>query len=463
VIRNERQFLVTRSERERLANSLDNLANGSQSDWALQATRNAVSSQLMDLDDEIGEYEALRDGRVPSVFQVGDLAHLPEALIRARIASRLTQRELGDRLGLREQQVQRYEAGNYSGASLSRLQEVMTALGVTLRGELELPSASGSAATLRRRLIGLGLDSRTVSRRLFGGVASTSNEATRGWLSAAARASRIFGMSVDELMSGASTTPISAAAFRASSVANKDKLSGYALYAEYISRIVTRACTVEYTPLPGDESIREELAGELTGRPLEALLRMCWQHGIPVVPLADPSAFYGALWTFDDRPAIALKHHHRSPHRWAFLLAHEIRHARKPGTISVLEQELTVAEWRDLPAEQAADTFASWLLLGDGAEAMAEVAVEESGHNVARLKSVVPAVAKAGNVAVGVLADHLAFRLAASGVNWWPTANTLHPQDEDAWRISRTMLFEYIDLTRLDELDRDILIDGIAP
>ena len=49
-------------------------------------------------------------------------------------------------------------------------------------------------------------------------------------------------------------------------------------------------------------------------------MRTCWQHGVPVLPLADPGAFYGACWHIDGRPVIALKHGMRSPDRWAFLL-----------------------------------------------------------------------------------------------------------------------------------------------
>ena len=56
------------------------------------------------------------------------LNDLPQALIRARIASGLSQRELAMRLGLKEQQIQRYEATKYASASLSRVIEVAQAI-----------------------------------------------------------------------------------------------------------------------------------------------------------------------------------------------------------------------------------------------------------------------------------------------------------------------------------------------
>ena len=92
-----------------------------------QAQVDAVSSQLADLEAELREYEAIREGR----FEVDVLrvvADLPDLLIKARIAQGLTQRDLADRLGLKEQQIQRYEATDYATAKWSRIREVAGAL-----------------------------------------------------------------------------------------------------------------------------------------------------------------------------------------------------------------------------------------------------------------------------------------------------------------------------------------------
>ncbi len=51
------------------------------------------------------------------------LRELPVLLIEGRIVAGLTQCQLGERLGLSEQQIQRYEATMYSGASLDRLRK----------------------------------------------------------------------------------------------------------------------------------------------------------------------------------------------------------------------------------------------------------------------------------------------------------------------------------------------------
>ena len=41
-----------------------------------------------------------------------------------------SQKDLAQRLGLKEQQIQRYEATGYASASLARIQEIIEALGV---------------------------------------------------------------------------------------------------------------------------------------------------------------------------------------------------------------------------------------------------------------------------------------------------------------------------------------------
>lgn len=132
MIKNERQYRITRIQAERFTRTLEGLRNRPEGADGMhpmiaQAQVDSVSSQLADLEAELREYEAVRDGR----FEVGALrvvTELPELLIKARIAQGLTQRDLADRLGLKEQQIQRYEATDYATAKWSRIREVAGAL-----------------------------------------------------------------------------------------------------------------------------------------------------------------------------------------------------------------------------------------------------------------------------------------------------------------------------------------------
>jgi ribosome-binding protein aMBF1 (putative translation factor) len=105
-------------------------SDGAQVDPILrQAMEDAVRSQLSSLRAELAEYEALRAGD-RRVLELISFDELPRALVQARIAAGLSQKQLAERLGLKEQQIQRYEASEYASASLQRLKAVIEALGV---------------------------------------------------------------------------------------------------------------------------------------------------------------------------------------------------------------------------------------------------------------------------------------------------------------------------------------------
>ncbi len=96
-----------------------------------------------DLGREIKDYERLKGGRTRKI-RIASLEELPAGLIRARIAVQLSQKALAARVGLKEQQIQRYEAEDYASANLGRLSEIACALGVAVREEIELPRRRAS-------------------------------------------------------------------------------------------------------------------------------------------------------------------------------------------------------------------------------------------------------------------------------------------------------------------------------
>ena len=87
----------------------------------------ATVSERDELRDQLERYDDLRSGRVAQ-RTLTSIRELPIALIEARIAAQLTQRELAKRLGVPEQQVQRWEANSYAGVGIDRLQEIADAL-----------------------------------------------------------------------------------------------------------------------------------------------------------------------------------------------------------------------------------------------------------------------------------------------------------------------------------------------
>ena len=140
MIKNERQYKITRAQAVRFSNALEGLRQRPNNDDSLhplvaKAQEDALCSQLADLESELSEYEALKAGE----FQLDSLkvvADLPSILIKARIAQGLSQKELADRVGLKEQQIQRYEATDYASANLARIMEVASAFDVDIKSRI---------------------------------------------------------------------------------------------------------------------------------------------------------------------------------------------------------------------------------------------------------------------------------------------------------------------------------------
>jgi ribosome-binding protein aMBF1 (putative translation factor) len=141
MIKNERQYRITQARAEEFRQSIVQSESERQTSKLhpkLQlAQTDALRSQLQTLERELREYEDLRAGghKVLSYASFGDL---PKALVQARIARGLTQKDLADRLGLDEQKIQDYEATDYQRASLARITEIVRALGIEIREEVTL-------------------------------------------------------------------------------------------------------------------------------------------------------------------------------------------------------------------------------------------------------------------------------------------------------------------------------------
>jgi ribosome-binding protein aMBF1 (putative translation factor) len=132
MIHNARQYRITKAQAAKFAEALKTFdarqaAHPDVHPKLIKAQRDALASQLESLNAEINEYERLRKTRRRQI-DLSVVTDLPQALIRARIAAGISQRELATRLGLKEQQIQRYEATQYASASLSRVIEVAQAI-----------------------------------------------------------------------------------------------------------------------------------------------------------------------------------------------------------------------------------------------------------------------------------------------------------------------------------------------
>ena len=142
MITNERQYRITKAQADKFADALISVMESQPDDKIHPSLRkaeiDALESQLADLRQQIQEYEQLKSG-MPVRFTTESVSEIAKGLIKARVVAGLSQKELADKLGIKEQQIQRYEISEYSGAKLSRIVEVLDALGVGITLRMKIP------------------------------------------------------------------------------------------------------------------------------------------------------------------------------------------------------------------------------------------------------------------------------------------------------------------------------------
>ncbi|WP_448040650.1 helix-turn-helix domain-containing protein [Bradyrhizobium liaoningense] len=147
--------------------------------------RKSLNGQKMELEALVQAYDAAKDGDHSKLKRrAGNDPGL--CLIVARIARGLTQKELARKLGLKEQQIQRYEADRYRSISLANFQRIASVLGV--QWEISLSKWIGSGWDVARDVTATEVRKIIKHARINGwfdddaSTADTSDEASVSYL-----------------------------------------------------------------------------------------------------------------------------------------------------------------------------------------------------------------------------------------------------------------------------------------
>jgi HTH-type transcriptional regulator/antitoxin HipB len=137
MIKNSKQAAITRAKLEGLKKDLVNFEQTQKEAFhpvRFQLGVKAFQGLITDLSNQLDDYERLTKAAV-NEFEGYSLRDLAKLLIGARLAQNLSQKDLGDKLGIQEQQIQRYEQDDYTKASWGRILEVVGALGLNISME----------------------------------------------------------------------------------------------------------------------------------------------------------------------------------------------------------------------------------------------------------------------------------------------------------------------------------------
>lgn len=120
MIKNEKQYRISKKRLAEMEQSIKSqkasINPGSKEEGAF----NSLLRIANDLKEEIKQYERLQSKGLPLRRKIS-IAQLPAVLIEYKIAKGFTQKQYAEILGIKEQQLQRYEAENYNSVSFGRL------------------------------------------------------------------------------------------------------------------------------------------------------------------------------------------------------------------------------------------------------------------------------------------------------------------------------------------------------
>jgi DNA-binding XRE family transcriptional regulator len=155
-VTNQRQYRVTVAAIRRFEQALKAAEQeySGRDPVLAKAVKEGIAGEIEVLRQQVDDYLEMRKETGP--YRMSSFDEIPDVLIRARVAKGLTQKELAKRLGIKPQQVQRYEAGHYAHASLARVQQVAHCLDVRVAGvslrRVKAKRATGPRRASARRL-----------------------------------------------------------------------------------------------------------------------------------------------------------------------------------------------------------------------------------------------------------------------------------------------------------------------
>ncbi len=138
MIKTEKEYLEAKKrlvqEFQAIANHQTKLKENGLNEDQIKLAIDPLASFAHQLKEEVEEYEQLRRGNfkvLENFYGIG------RTLVALRIFKGLKQKDLAEKLGIKDSQLSRDERNEYYGASIEKIQKVLDALNVTLKTKIE--------------------------------------------------------------------------------------------------------------------------------------------------------------------------------------------------------------------------------------------------------------------------------------------------------------------------------------
>lgn len=318
-----------------------------------------------------------------------------------------------------------------------------------------------NAKDLYKTVAALGLTRAQVRRLLPAWWEPAIEESPDGARELAVHLSRRLSLDLKALTQGALSAKgaVTQVAFKHRADTDEKALSAASFVAASLSQAVLAATNTPYSPLPTTaEEIRTEVAKATQNVfGFNALLDLCWNSGIPVIPLPNlpvgVKKMDAAALMVGDRPAIVIARKKSSRAWLSFILSHEIGHIAlkhlQPSSsivdIALQETSTYAAESSTDRQESEADAFALELMGGTQVEKeIARWTVTSSPVEIAVL-------AREAAASLRVEAGHFVLRHAFRTKRWAESVMALGflSEDFDPQSALKAQLKQHLDMDRI--------------
>lgn len=319
MIYSEKQYSTSTNALSKLREALvATQIRDSEQAWLKDVEIAAFKSQIATLEADQSHYNLLKSGEI-TFAKVHSLKSLPSVLVQARIAAGMSQTYLAEKLGLKPQQIQRYEASEYMGASLDRLVDISKALNVHITGLFESGHASKGSVFSWANV-------EDVVWRQF----PAREMAKRGWFDVPRNAD-VFQKARDYFLAIAG--PQFASAYHRKKMYGNSIPDEYALLA-WQTRILQRARNIVETNTPSEFILEDSFLTELVALtclrdgPKRAQSLLLSKGIILTIEKHLPGTYLdgAAMLDWDGRPIIGLTLRYDRLDNFWFVLFHELGH-----------------------------------------------------------------------------------------------------------------------------------------
>ena len=298
-----------------------------------------------------------------------------------------------------------------------------------------------TADALYKTVKGLGL-TRAQARRLLPSWWSLEIEKQRdGIAELAMHLGRRLSLDVGALLSGQirPSGAVASIAFKHRAGVESSSMQPASFIASSLVHTIVAAMPTNYEKLPARAEEIQTYVRQLSGGMVsfDALVDLCWQRGIPVIPLphlpVGVRKMDGAALQDGNRPAIVIAKRKSSRAWLSFILAHEIAHIAlghlKPGSsivdVSLQDMATYATESAQDTQETDADAFALQIL--GGAVAESTIAAWPSRFSPVEIA----AAARGAGQKSGIEPGHLVLRFAFKTRRWAECVTALGFLTED--------------------------------